>query len=69
MFPQFFEGHLAAEFFVHGHRYYTESTLGVRANYLNAWGLNVSWTQFYGGGSQNLLRDRDFIGANLSYAF
>ena len=44
-------------------------TLGVRASYLNAWGLSLSWTQFHGGGSQNLLRDRDFIGANLTYAF
>jgi hypothetical protein len=44
-------------------------TLGVRANYLSAWDLNVSWTQFYGGGSQNLLQDRDFLGANLTYTF
>ncbi len=44
-------------------------TLGVRANYLSTWGLSVNWTSFYGGGSQNLLRDRDFIGANLTYNF
>ncbi|MFK7886027.1 MAG: DUF1302 domain-containing protein [Gammaproteobacteria bacterium] len=44
-------------------------TLGVRANYLSAWDLNVSWTSFFGGGSQNLLQDRDFLGANLTYTF
>ena len=44
-------------------------TLGVRANYLNAWDFNLSWTSFYGAGSQNLLRDRDFLGASLTYAF
>ncbi len=44
-------------------------TLGLRANYLNAWDLNLNWTFFHGGGSQNLLRDRDFVGASLTYAF
>ncbi|MFK8016924.1 MAG: DUF1302 domain-containing protein [Gammaproteobacteria bacterium] len=44
-------------------------TFGVRASYLANWNASLSWTQFYGGGSQNLLRDRDFIGANLTYTF
>ena len=44
-------------------------TLGVRGTYLSTWGMSVNWTSFYGGGSQNLLRDRDFIGANISYNF
>ena len=44
-------------------------TLGVRATYLSSWSLDVSYTSFHGAKSQNLIRDRDFIGASLSYSF
>ncbi|MEM6639254.1 MAG: DUF1302 domain-containing protein [Pseudomonadota bacterium] len=44
-------------------------TVGVRGNYLAAWSFSLSYTAFHGGGSQNLLRDRDFLGASLTYAF
>ena len=44
-------------------------TLGIRANYLSAWQASLSWTGFFGGGRLNLLDDRDFVGANITYTF
>jgi hypothetical protein len=36
---------------------------------LQQWVMNVSYTSYFGGGKYNLLTDRDFIGASVSYSF
>jgi len=37
--------------------------------YHAAWSGDVGYTQYFGGGVQNLLSDRDFVTASLSYSF
>jgi len=37
--------------------------------YRAAWSGDVGYTQYFGGGTQNLLSDRDFVTASLSYSF
>lgn len=44
-------------------------SLGVTFSYLQSWQLNVAYTTYFGGGRYNLLTDRDFIGASVSYSF
>lgn len=44
-------------------------TAGLNFNYMSRWAAGVSYTNFFGGGNHNLLRDRDFIAASLSYSF
>lgn len=44
-------------------------TLGVAANLLATWEVDVSWTTFGGAGRFNDLNDRDFIAASIKYAF
>lgn len=44
-------------------------TLGLTAEYLNAWALDVSYTNFFGADRYNLINDRDFIGVNIKYSF
>ena len=44
-------------------------TLGLGINYLNTWTADVSYTQFFGGGSFNQIHDRDFIAMNIKYSF
>ena len=44
-------------------------TLGVKFNYLQKWVIDASYTAFSGGGIYNLLNDRDFYGASISYSF
>jgi len=38
-------------------------------NYRDKWKAGIQRVVFSGGGRNNLLRDRDFLGANISYAF
>jgi hypothetical protein len=52
--------------FVQGRRALTASLL---FNYRDKWRGALQMTNFTGGGDNNLLRDRDFVGANLSYTF
>jgi len=52
--------------FVQGRKSYT---LGVGANYLGRWSADLAYTSFFGAGNRNLLGDRDFVGASLSYSF
>ncbi len=47
----------------------SQLTLGVSFGYLNEWLFDLSWTSYYGGGSYNLFRNRDFIAASVSYSF
>lgn len=44
-------------------------SLGLTFSYLHQWVMNVSYTSYFGGGKYNLLSDRDFIGASVSYSF
>lgn len=43
--------------------------IGLNFDYHNQWKANISYTTFFGGGNLNLLRDRDVLGASLSYTF
>ncbi|AWI80198.1 hypothetical protein CEW87_12970 [Parazoarcus communis] len=44
-------------------------TLSLFANYRDAWKGAIQWVNFHGGGANNLMRDRDFISASISYSF
>ncbi len=44
-------------------------TLGVGMDYQNEWQADISYTNFFGAGSHNLLNDRDFVAFNLKYSF
>jgi hypothetical protein len=44
-------------------------TAGVAFNLLNEWVIDLSYTDYSGGGRYNLLRSRDFFAASVSYAF
>ncbi|MDZ7791756.1 MAG: DUF1302 domain-containing protein [Xanthomonadales bacterium] len=44
-------------------------TVGVNFSYLSRWGAGLSYTSFFGAGNNNLLSDRDFVAASLSYSF
>ena len=42
-------------------------TLGVKANYQNKLEAELQYTEFWGGGQNNGIRDRDNVGFNLKY--
>ncbi len=44
-------------------------TLGLRANYLGNLQTELQYTSFYGGGTDNIVRDRDNVGLNIKYSF
>jgi len=44
-------------------------TVSLTASYLNAVRAKLAYTTYYGGGAFNLLNDRDFISATISYSF
>ncbi|NJC87016.1 MAG: DUF1302 domain-containing protein [Desulfuromonas sp.] len=44
-------------------------TVGLEANYQNAWSADLSYTDFFGAGRYNLINDRDFISFNVKYSF
>ena len=44
-------------------------TLGANFSLLSRWGVNFAYTNFFGGGKNNLLKDRDFVSAAISYSF
>ncbi|MFO7762946.1 MAG: DUF1302 domain-containing protein [Wenzhouxiangellaceae bacterium] len=44
-------------------------TLGANFSLLSRWGVNFAYTNFFGGGKNNLLKDRDFVSAAVSYSF
>ncbi len=44
-------------------------TLGLTAQYLSSWTADVSYTNYFGAGSYNVINDRDFIGFNVKYSF
>ena len=44
-------------------------TLGVAANLMAKWEIDMSWTKFGGAGRWNDLNDRDFVAATLKFSF
>ena len=44
-------------------------TVGAEANYLSQWVFDVAYTNFFGGGSYNLIHDRDFVQIAARYSF
>ncbi len=38
-------------------------------NYLGAWSGDIGYVMYFGGGTQNLLSDRDYVEASIKYAF
>ncbi len=44
-------------------------TVGLRADYLNAWEASLVYTTFHGADRFNLINDRDFMAATLKYTF
>jgi hypothetical protein len=43
--------------------------VGLGATYLASWRADLSYTEFFGAGDFNLLGDRDFVSASISYSF
>jgi hypothetical protein len=43
--------------------------VGVGANLHQRWDFDVSYTQYGGAAGNNLLNDRDFVGASIKYSF
>ncbi|MDH4558551.1 DUF1302 domain-containing protein [Pseudomonas sp. BN417] len=52
--------------FIEGRKAYT---LGLKASYLNSLEAELQYTEFYGGGQNNSVRDRDNVGVNVKYSF
>ncbi len=52
--------------FVEGRR---SVTVGLGASYQNVYSADLSVTTFAGAGRYNLMRDRDFVAANIKYSF
>ena len=44
-------------------------TLGLAFDYQAQWRLDFAYTNFFGAGNNNLLGDRDFVSASISYSF
>lgn len=44
-------------------------TLGLNFSYQSKWQMGMSYTNFFGAGKNNLLSDRDFVAASVSYSF
>jgi hypothetical protein len=44
-------------------------TPSLNFEYLNKWRAQLLYTNYSGGAANNLLRDRDYIGFNVSYSF
>jgi len=44
-------------------------TVGLSADYQNAWQIDLSYTMYSGASRYNLINDRDFIGGFIKYSF
>ena len=44
-------------------------TLALAGKYIGKWQSELSYTNFFGAGEENLINDRDFISFNVSYSF
>ncbi|MGY6555530.1 MAG: DUF1302 domain-containing protein [Wenzhouxiangella sp.] len=46
-----------------------QATVGLQFDYQAQWRLDFAYTNFFGAGINNLLGDRDFVSASVSYSF
>ena len=46
-----------------------QATIGFQFDYQAQWRLDFAYTNFFGAGINNLLGDRDFVSASVSYSF
>jgi len=46
-----------------------QATVGLAFDYQSTWRLDFAYTNFFGAGINNLLGDRDFVSASISYSF
>ncbi len=44
-------------------------TIGAEADYLDQWSMDLSYTDYFGGGQFNLISDRDFVAFVVKYSF
>ena len=44
-------------------------TVGAEANYQNQWAFDLAYTNYFGAGDINLIRDRDFVQFSAKYSF
>lgn len=44
-------------------------TLGITADYLLSWQIDISYTNYFGNGEYNAISDRDVIGFSIKYQF
>jgi len=44
-------------------------TIGLKGDYLSKWGFDASYTRYFGSPEFNLLNDRDFVSAAVTYSF
>jgi len=44
-------------------------SVALGANYIGAWEGEIRYTNFFGGGIDNQISDRDFVSANIKYSF
>jgi small ligand-binding sensory domain FIST len=48
---------------------YKALSVGLNFDFHNVWKVGVNYSTFSGGGNLNLMRDRDVLGATVSYTF
>lgn len=46
-----------------------QATVGLAFDYQSTWRVDFAYTNFFGAGINNLLGDRDFVSASISYSF
>ena len=44
-------------------------TLGLSMDYQSQWKADIGYSSFFGAGTANVMGDRDFVAANISYSF
>ena len=44
-------------------------TLGLSMDYQSMWKAGIGYSSFFGAGTANVMGDKDFIAANISYSF
>jgi hypothetical protein len=44
-------------------------TVGLAVDYLQTWGANLTYANFFGGKDMHLVKDRDFVSASVSYRY
>jgi len=52
--------------FIQGRKSFTPALI---TRYGNNWSAEVSYTNYFGGGARNLLRDRDVVQVSVKYSF